>query len=148
MFKPGQYISVNLFIDELEGGVWQARQYSLSDAPGKKYLRISVKREEGIEIGDPKSKTHPGYISNVLHEKRSVGDTVRVSHPFGDFFYHEDEQEKNAPVVLISAGVGLTCLMSILNTLVEEKSERPITWIHGARNLSEIGRASCRERVF
>src|SRR5690242_13905320 len=37
-FKPGQYISVNVFVDELDGGVWQARQYSLSDAPGKDYL--------------------------------------------------------------------------------------------------------------
>ena len=67
-FKPGQYVSVNIFVDEL--GLWQARQYSLSDAPGKGYLRISVKKEDGIEIGDPKSMTHPGYLSNLLHADR------------------------------------------------------------------------------
>jgi nitric oxide dioxygenase len=39
-YKPGQYVSVNVFVEELDGGVWQARQYSLSDAPGKGYLRI------------------------------------------------------------------------------------------------------------
>jgi nitric oxide dioxygenase len=135
-FKPGQYISVNIFVDELDGGVWQARQYSMSDAPGKKYLRISVKKEPSLEIGDPKSMTHPGYLSNILHEKRNEGDVVRVSHPFGGFFFEDNEAEKNSPVVLISAGVGLTCLSSILNTLVAEKTSRPISWIHVARNSS------------
>lgn len=134
-FKPGQYISVNIFVDELDGGVWQARQYSLSDAPGKKYLRISVKKEPGVEIGDPKSMSHPGYLSNILHDKRNEGDIVRVSHPFGDFFFEEKKDDKDSPVVLISAGVGLTCLSSILNTLVEDKtSPRPLSWIHVAKN--------------
>jgi len=133
-FKPGQYISVNIFVEELDGGVWQARQYSLSDAPGKTYLRISVKREEGVVLGDEKSLTHPGYLSNILHDKKNEGDVVRVSHPFGDFYF--EEKEEDSPVVLISAGVGLTCLMSILNTLTNKKSTRPISWIHGAHDFS------------
>lgn len=134
VFKPGQYISINIFIDELDGGVWQARQYSLSDAPGKPYLRISVKKEPGVEIGEPKHMTHPGYLSNILHEKRNVGDVLRVSHPFGDFFFDESAEEKDTPVVLISAGVGLTCLTSILNSLVEANSSRPISWMQVARH--------------
>ncbi|PQE24053.1 flavohemo protein [Rutstroemia sp. NJR-2017a BVV2] len=133
VFKPGQYISVNIFVEDLDGGVWQARQYSLSDAPGKPYLRISVKREPGIEIGEQKHMTHPGYLSNFLHDKREVGDIVRVSHPFGDFYFDEEEGDSNSPVVLISAGVGLTCLTSILNTVIE-RSPRPLSWIQGARN--------------
>ena len=133
-FKPGQYISVNVFVDELDGGVWQARQYSLSDAPGKPYLRISVKREPGVEVGEPKHMAHPGYLSNILHDRKEVGDVVKVSHPFGDFFFDEEKVEGDAPVVLISAGVGLTCLMSILNSLVEGGTDRPITWIHGSRD--------------
>lgn len=136
VFKPGQYISVNVFIEELDGGVWQARQYSLSDAPGKKYLRISVKKEAGVEIGEPKSMTHPGYISNMLHDCKNEGDVVRVSHPFGDFFFEEKDVEKDAPVVLISAGVGLTALTSIFNSLVDNKTSRPVTWIQGARSSS------------
>ncbi|KAH6633441.1 flavohemo protein [Boeremia exigua] len=133
-YKPGQYVSVNIFVDELDGGVWQARQYSLSEAPGKDYLRISVKRESGIEIGEPRYLAHPGYVSNILHEKKDVGDTVRVSHPWGDFFFDEEKADKDAPIVLISAGVGLTCLNSILNTTLEHSSSRPVTWIQGARN--------------
>jgi nitric oxide dioxygenase len=134
MFKPGQYISVNVFVDELDGGVWQARQYSLSDAPGKRYLRISVKKEPGIEVGEPKHMTHAGYISNLLHDLKNEGDVVKVSHPFGDFFFDADDVDADAPVVLISAGVGLTALTSIFNSLTAEKSKRPITWIQGARN--------------
>ncbi|KAH9864208.1 hypothetical protein J1614_010142 [Plenodomus biglobosus] len=132
IFKPGQYISVNIFISELDGGVWQARQYSLSDAPGKPYLRVSVKRERGIELGEPRHFEHPGYISNILHDAKQEGDIVRVSHPFGDFWFDEDDSD--APVVLISAGVGLTALTSIFNHITDKKSSRPITWIQGARN--------------
>lgn len=133
IFKPGQYISVNVFVDELDGGVWQARQYSLSDAPGKDYLRISVKREPGVEIGEARHMAHPGYLSNIMHEKKNIGDIVRVSHPWGDFYFDEEKEDKDAPIVLISAGVGLTCLNSILNTTLEHSS-RPVTWIQGARD--------------
>lgn len=93
MFKPGQYISVNILLPELDGGVWQARQYSLSDAPGKPHLRISVKRERGIQLGEPKHFEHPGYISNILHDARTEGDVIRVSHPFGDFFFQDDDDD-------------------------------------------------------
>jgi nitric oxide dioxygenase len=133
-YKPGQYISVNVFVNELDGGVWQARQYSLSDAPGKSYLRISVKKEPGIIFDEPKHLAHEGYISKILHERRGVGDVIKVSHPFGDFYLEDGEDKKAAPVVLISAGVGLTCLTSMLETLVEARSTRPVTWVHGARN--------------
>lgn len=125
VFKPGQYVSVNVWVEELDGGVWQARQYSLSDAPGKGYLRISVRKEKGAG--------REGYVSNILHGK-SEGDEVRVSHPFGNFFLDGEESGEDAPVVLISAGVGLTCLTSILNRLAEEKGSRRVSWIHGARD--------------
>ncbi|KAF1911298.1 globin-like protein [Ampelomyces quisqualis] len=134
VYKPGQYVSVRVKVDELDGGVWQARQYSLSDAPGQDHVRISVKKEPSIEIAGPKHMAHKGYVSNMLHEHKSEGDVIRVSHPFGDFYFEDKDEDKDAPVVLISAGVGLTCLMSILNTLVQEKSSRLISWIHGARD--------------
>ncbi|EUC43744.1 hypothetical protein COCMIDRAFT_6839 [Bipolaris oryzae ATCC 44560] len=139
-FRPGQYVSVRVFVEELDGGVWQARQYSLSDAPGKSYLRITVKREAGVVLGETKDMSHVGYISNLLHDAKHEGDVVQVSHPFGDFHLvdsgeagHDDNSA--SPAVLISAGVGVTALMSMLNFLIdEEDSARPITWIQGARN--------------
>jgi nitric oxide dioxygenase len=131
-FLPGQYISIMTHVPAL--GHNQARQYSLSESPREDYYRISVKKETGLDMADPKSTRHPGYISNILHESRSVGDVLRVSHPFGEFVLEQEEHEPDAPVVLLSAGVGLTCLMSMLNATVE--SRRPITWVHGSRTTS------------
>lgn len=132
-FKPGQYISVKVFVDRLEGGIWQARQYSLSDAPGKPYLRISVKKEPATTVEGLREQAQPGYISNLLHDSMEVGNVVKVSHPWGDFYFDGDDVDKATPVVLISAGVGLTCLNSILVTL-SETSSRPVSWIQGARD--------------
>lgn len=138
-FHPGQYISVRMPVPHLE--YLQARQYSLSDAPGSYYYRISVKRER--KVPDPKdvpeAKHNPGYISNVMHDSKKVGDVIEVSHPAGEFFFDEskvDDPEACFPVVLISAGVGQTPLMSILNTLTRHNAPtaRSISFIHAARS--------------
>ncbi|KAH8647301.1 flavohemoglobin [Xylariales sp. PMI_506] len=134
-FKPGQYISVQLHVPEM--GCMQPRQYSLSDAPGGGCYRISVKRDAGKKPGVS------GLISNMLHDQYKEGDVVELTHPTGDFFLADAEQEespKTSPLVLISAGVGLTPVLSMLNTTLpssDEKTQqlkRPISWIHGAHN--------------
>ncbi|KAL9125705.1 MAG: hypothetical protein Q9217_005134 [Psora testacea] len=134
-YLPGQYISVKMNVPEL--GILQARQYSLSDAPNPNYYRISVKKEKGVDPFDPGAAANPGYISNILHETKQVGDVLQVSHPAGEFFLDvRNPEEKKVPVILISAGVGLTPLLSIINTLVAEDSEQPVTWIHATRSSS------------
>ncbi|KZT03601.1 globin-like protein [Laetiporus sulphureus 93-53] len=130
-FLPGQYISVHVEVPDLKA--LQARQYSLSDAPGKDYYRISVKRESGVDVTNPASAAHPGYVSNILHENKQEGDVIDISHPYGDFYFDPAAGPADAPVVLISAGVGLTSLISILSTLTEQHTLRPISWIHAAR---------------
>ncbi|KAF2812349.1 flavohemo protein [Mytilinidion resinicola] len=138
-YKPGQYVSVQVPVPQLGEGVLQARQYSLSDAPGKGYFRISVKRESGLvsaAAGPGVEKGQPGWVSNILHAEKAVGDVVGVAHPYGDFYL---EVEGEGPVVLISGGVGLTSLMAMLNALVERKSGRKVAWIHAARNASVRG---------
>lgn len=113
----------------------QARQYSLSDAPHPEYYRITVKKESAFKDGGLNAKTHSGYISNILHSETDVGDTIQVSHPAGDFFLDIREREfSDAPVVLISVGIGLTPNISILNTMIAKQSNREISWIHGARD--------------
>ncbi|GFG17054.1 flavohemoprotein [Aspergillus udagawae] len=129
-FRPGQYISVQTHVPELN--YLQARQYSLSDMHRSDYYRISVKKEPGLNPTEPGAKAHPGYVSNILHDFINEGDTIKVSHPYGDFFL-SDAKATN-PVVLISAGVGLTPMTSILNTLTSESPERKVSFIHGARN--------------
>ncbi|MEY2194614.1 NO-inducible flavohemoprotein [Neobacillus sp. BF23-41] len=121
-FTPGQYISIKL---EIAGEKFtHIRQYSLSDAPGKDYYRISVKRETGTENPD-------GMVSNYLHNGVNRGDILKVSAPAGDFVL---DTNKNTPVVLLSGGVGLTPMMSMLKTIVEFQPERKVTFVHAAAN--------------
>jgi len=130
-FQPGQYISIQTNVPAL--GTVQSRQYSLSDAPHKTYLRISVKREDSLNSTIPGAERHPGYMSNLLHSSKAVGDVIKVSHPFGDFFISEEQQTSDKPLVMIGGGVGLTPLMTILNDQVARGAKRPISWIHSAR---------------
>lgn len=127
---PGQYISVMVDVPKLKHA--QPRQYLLSDAPDAKYYRVSVKKEAGLDESDSNVTAYPGYVSNVLHGEKSEGDIVKISHPCGDLFLAEDDRDK--PVVLSSAGVGVTPMVAIVNSLLEERATQPISWIHGARN--------------
>ncbi|KKY23962.1 putative flavohemoprotein [Phaeomoniella chlamydospora] len=133
IFRPGQYISVQMSVPGLK--FLQSRQYSLSDRPGLPYYRISVKKEEGLNITSPNAKAHPGYISNVLHKEKKEGDIIEVSHPQGDFFLTPESERATHPIVLISAGVGITPMISILNHLQSSPSQstRPLHFIHSSR---------------
>ena len=129
-YKPGQYISIRTEVPTLH--YLQPRQYSLSDAPHKDHYRISVKRESGLDLERPEAFAHQGYISNILHTDKQVGDVLQVSHPAGEFFL--DIHHDKSPIVLISAGVGLTPMLSILRSLDEHKATQPVSWIHATRN--------------
>jgi nitric oxide dioxygenase len=124
-FEPGQYTSVAVQVPRL--GLQQIRQYSLSDAPNGRSYRISVKREGGA---DPASQ---GYVSTLLHDQVQVGDTLRLAPPYGNFFI---DVHARTPVVLISGGVGLTPMISMLNRVLASAPgmERDIVFVHGARN--------------
>ncbi|WP_419875697.1 NO-inducible flavohemoprotein [Candidatus Pristimantibacillus sp. PTI5] len=122
-FIPGQYVSVKLQIEGAEHT--QIRQYSLSDSPGKPYYRISVKREDAYQ------DRSAGAVSTYLHQCAQEGKTLWLSAPAGDFTLNTDDQR---PVVLISGGVGLTPMVSMLNTLTERYNTQPVTFIHAAQN--------------
>lgn len=121
--QPGQYLSVRLFIPELN--LLQPRQYSISNAPNQLYYRISVKREAGRQL------TPDGMVSNQLHTAIREGDRLDVSAPAGDFSLKTDTTK---PVVFLSGGIGQTPLLSMLESLIATGSDRPIHWIHGCRN--------------
>ncbi|WP_372835572.1 NO-inducible flavohemoprotein [Pontibacterium sp.] len=116
-FIPGQYIGIYLQPADSENRC--IRQYSLSDAPNGKQYRISVKREDN------------GQISNHLHDSVQVGDTLQLSPPSGDFFL---DTRAESPVVLLSGGVGQTPMLSMLNSLVANNSQREIRYVHSAVN--------------
>ena len=122
-FIPGQYISIRLFIPELN--LLQPRQYSISSAPNGEYYRISVKKESSANLNPD------GMISNRLHDFVNEGDIIEVTAPAGNFTLNPNEDH---PVVFISGGVGQTPLISMLENLIQSGSKRQKTWIHGCRN--------------
>lgn len=134
-FEPGQYISVQV---ELSPGVCQQRQYSLSDAPNGGRWRISVKRETG-DAGRPQ-----GTVSNWLHDHAAVGDVLLASQPYGDFTM---PAQGSAPVVLLSAGVGITPMISALNHLAACAPQRDIVFAHAARNAAQVAHLGDIERA-
>jgi nitric oxide dioxygenase len=122
-FKPGQYLTFQLDTDA-QGTV--VRNYSVSSAPGRDYYRISVKRE--MPPADA-PEAPPGLASNQLHDHVRPGATVRASAPAGDFFLADGD---GRPIVLFSGGVGLTPMVSMLDSMVDRGLERPVWYVHAA----------------
>ncbi|MFY0779221.1 NO-inducible flavohemoprotein [Peribacillus simplex] len=121
-YHAGQYLTLKA---KIPGEKYtHIRHYSLSDSPGKDYYRISVKREDAH--GDAPS----GIVSNYLHRQLQVGDTLQFSAPAGDF----ELDNTDLPVVLISGGIGITPLLSMLNTIIEKQPQRQVTFIHATSN--------------
>lgn len=122
-YLPGQYITVRVKPDHQE--FTHLRHYSLSTSPGHPYYRITVKREDAI------NDQPAGIVSNYLHKELNEGDILEISAPAGEFIL---DQSKQNPVVLISGGVGLTPMVSMLETLLENENKRNVTFIHAARS--------------
>jgi len=119
-FLPGQFLALKLEPPEAPAAL--LRSYSLSAPADERGYRIAVKREAG------------GSASGFLHDRVVVSDELEVGAPRGDFTLDVDEP---GPVVLLSAGVGVTPVLAMLGALARDRSERPLSWVHGARNGSE-----------
>jgi nitric oxide dioxygenase len=109
-FVPGQYISVAV---QLPDGARQIRQYSLSHAGADDRWRISIRRE--------------GAVSSYLHEYVFEGDLLQVSHPFGDITL---DSPADTPLLLISAGIGITPVLGMLYFIAAEQPGRVVTVVH------------------
>lgn len=119
VFQAGQFVVLRLHIDRDKPPV--LRSYSLSDLPTPRHYRISVKNESN------------GIASSFLCNRARESDLLDVSAPRGSFALRAGEN----PVVLLSAGVGATPVMSMLHALAAERSQREVWWIYGARNRAE-----------
>jgi nitric oxide dioxygenase len=119
--RPGQYLGLLAEIPD-HGSV--RRNYSISCGPNPRSYRITVKREapEGLPAG---------IVSNWLHDRVGVGEALKIAPPAGDFFL---DLNHSAPVVLVSGGVGLTPLMSMLEAIAASTPQRSTWYIHGALN--------------
>lgn len=112
LFTPGQYTTITLILDGKE----VRRNYSLSNAPGENFYRISIKREPD------------GLVSNFLHDELQPGDKVQLTQACGDFTLSDNDR----PLVLLTGGVGITPAISMVRPALD--SGRPVHFIHAAIN--------------
>jgi ferredoxin-NADP reductase/MOSC domain-containing protein YiiM len=117
--QPGQFITLRLRAEPAPATV--VRSYSLSGAPTDALYRIGVKVEAR------------GAAGHLLRTGVRVGDRLEVGAPRGSFILDEGER----PVVLASAGIGVTPVLAMLHALHDRRSTRAIWWVHGARNRTE-----------
>ena len=126
LYCPGQFLPLRLDIPGEPKPL--NRTYTLSDSPNPDYYRLSIKRE----LPPPdQPDLPPGRSSNFFHDRVEVGTKLRVKSPRGKFYL---DPKSERPVALISAGVGLTPMVSMLNAIVGAGSSRPTWFIHGARS--------------
>lgn len=125
-FLPGQFLTFELSVAEPSEPL--LRTYSLSDCPNADYYRVSIKREPAPA---DQPNLPPGLSSSYFHDDVEVGTKLHVGAPRGKF--HLDQESERA-VVLLSGGVGLTPMISILNAIVQSGSGRPVWFIHGVRD--------------
>ena len=117
---PGQYVTIRM---QMPDGILQPRQYSLTQADDGRHRRFAVKRvrANGAQNGAP-----DGEMSNLLHDQVNVGDEVTLSAPFGDVVLEYTDR----PVVLASAGIGITPMAGMLSHLVKSNSQRKVMFLH------------------
>jgi ferredoxin-NADP reductase/MOSC domain-containing protein YiiM/ferredoxin len=112
--RAGQYLTLRM---PGAGRPAPVRSYSLSSAPDASTYRISVKHEPH------------GVASSYLTTRLQPGTLLEVAAPRGDFVLGAG----SGPVLLISAGIGVTPVLSMLHELAARRSTREIWWLHGAR---------------
>ena len=127
-FEPGQFLTFQVVVPGLENPL--IRCYSLSDSPKDKpdHYRVTIKREVA------RNEAPAGVVSNFFHENLNVGDIVDVREPSGRFYL---DMARERPVVLLSAGIGITPVLSMLNAITDRNSSRETWFFYGAPNRQE-----------
>ena len=116
---PGQFVVLRLKPEPNAPAL--LRSYSLSGEPNAERYRVSIKRE-----------AH-GAAGAYIDEKLQVGDDLDVSAARGSFTLRAGD----APVVLLSAGIGATPVLAMLHALAAEASPKEVWWLYAARNRRE-----------
>lgn len=120
-YRAGQYVSVGV---RLADGARQIRQYSLTAAPGSPERQFAVKRVSGG------AATPDGEVSNHLHAHVREGDVLQLSAPYGDLVV----EDTGAPLLLASAGIGVTPVIAMLEQLALDGHAAPVTVVHADRS--------------
>ncbi len=121
-FKPGQFLTIKF--DLPNQAAPQIRCYSLSDGPHSQYYRITVKDIHG-------TPQKSGGVSHFVNWQWAVGDMIEVKAPNGDFFLDLQQSE---PAILLGGGVGITPLMSMIETVLMRHDQRDLLLFYGLRH--------------
>jgi nitric oxide dioxygenase len=120
-YQAGQYTCLRLEIPE-NGPIY--RTYSLSTAPGRDHLRVSIKSE-------PAAGAYPeGVCSNYFHKHVKEGDVIDVAPPYGDFTLGASAR----PYVLIAAGIGITPMFSMLQSAMNAGLQQTFHFVECMRS--------------
>ena len=118
--ETGQYVAIAV---DLPDGTRQPRQYTISSGPRGDSLRVTIKRVRGID-GTP-----DGQVSTWLHENAHPGTVLDVSQPAGDVIL----DDADTPLILVSAGIGITPVAAILEDLSRRQPGRTVRLFHADR---------------
>lgn len=132
-FKPGQFLTFRFQLKDPVGNESKnvVRCYSLSDRPNPDYYRVSIKRAlPPAERPDAPA----GLSSSFFHDQVQEGTRLLVKAPSGHFHLMTDE---SLPIVLVGGGIGITPMLSILNTAISSGTPREVWLYYGVRNSSE-----------
>lgn len=125
-FQAGQYINLQI------PGLDRPRAFSMASPPSQKNLiELQIKRIPGGE--------GTGYI----HEKLSVGDELRFSGPYGQFFVRWSAEK---PMIFVGGGSGMSAIQSMILDVMEDELEEELWFFHGARNEDELHNRELWER--
>lgn len=128
-YKPGQFVTLNLNIN----GQTVKRSYSISSTPSRPHtLEITVKR---VPPPSDVPDAPPGLVSNWLHDHLKVGDEIKITGPFGKFTCVDNNASK---LLFISAGSGITPMMSMSRWALDTVANRDIIFLHSARTPNDI----------
>lgn len=119
--RTGQYVAIAV---DVPGGTRQPRQYTISSGPRGDSIRVTIKRVRGVN-GAP-----DGQVSGWLHEHAVPGTVLDVSQPAGDVILDASD----SPVVLVSAGIGITPVAAILEDLSRRQPDRTVRLFHADKS--------------
>ncbi|MCN4144673.1 MAG: 2Fe-2S iron-sulfur cluster binding domain-containing protein [Thiohalomonas sp.] len=134
VFNPGQFLTFKLLLEDpvTYESKTIVRCYSLSDAPRSDYYRISIKR---VPAPASQPDVPPGLSSSFFHDHIKEGSKILVKAASGHF--HLIEEEELLPIVLIGGGIGITPMLSILNTVLERGVKTEVWLYYGIPSSDE-----------
>ena len=128
-YKPGQFITLSLDVN----GKNVKRSYSISSTPSRPHtIEVTVKR---VPAPSDEPSAPPGLVSNWLHDNLKVGSQIEVNAPIGKFTNFANPSSK---LLLISAGSGITPMMSMSRWICDTVSNVDIVFLHSARSPEDI----------